>query len=68
MSDLQKIAESDNIRIRIQTPSHPQSTVLQSIRRSTGVSRHPELRTRGFCWSKILLPTCRCWRQLAHMD
>jgi len=32
---------------------------------STGVySQHPQLRTGGFCWSKVLLPACPCWRQL----
>ena len=24
--------------------------------------------TEGFYWSKVLLPTCPCWRQLAHSD
>ena len=24
------------------------------------VSRHPQLRTRGFCWREVLLPTCPC--------
>jgi len=27
-----------------------------------------QLRTRGFCWSKRLLPACPCWQQLAHLD
>jgi len=34
----------------------------------TCVSQHPQLRTRGFCWSKVLLPTCPCWQQLSHSD
>ena len=25
-----------------------------------------KLRTEGFCWRKVLLPTCPCWWQLAH--
>jgi len=32
------------------------------------VRRHHQSRTRGFCWSKILLPACPCWRQLAYWD
>jgi len=31
--------------------------------RSTYVSWYPQLKTRGFCWSNILLPTCPCWQQ-----
>jgi len=27
-----------------------------------------QLRTRGFCWGKVLLPTCPCWHQPAHSD
>jgi len=27
-----------------------------------------KLRTTGFCWSKVLLPTCPCWRQIPHSD
>jgi len=30
------------------------------------VSRHSQLRTGGF--SKVLLPACSCWRQLAHSN
>jgi len=36
--------------------------------RTTCISRHSQLRTGGFCWSKVLLPACRCWWQLAHSD
>ena len=36
--------------------------------RSICVSRHLQLRTGGFCWCKVLLPTCPCWRQPAHSD
>jgi len=32
------------------------------------VSRHPQLRIGGFCWSKVLLPTCPYWWQPAHLD
>jgi len=28
----------------------------------------PQLRTRGFSWSKGLLPSCPCWWQLVHLD
>jgi len=44
-------------------------TVLQPLHRTTCISRHSQsLRTDGFCWDKVLLPTCPCWRQLAHLD
>jgi len=36
--------------------------------RSICVGRHLQLRTGGFCWCKVLLPTCPCWRQPAHSD
>jgi len=36
--------------------------------RSTCVNRYLQLRTGGFCWCKILLPVCPCWRQPAHSD
>ena len=35
---------------------------------STCVSRHPQLRTGQFYWSKVLLLTCPCWRPLAYLD
>ena len=38
------------------------ATFLRPLYRSTGVSRHLQLRTAGFCWCKVLLATCRCWR------
>ena len=45
------------------------STVLRPVYRSTCVSRmHLQLRTGVFCWCKVLLPTCPCWRQPAHSD
>ena len=40
------------------------TTILRPLYRTTYISRHPQLRTGGFCWSKVLLPTCPCWRQL----
>ena len=27
------------------------------------ISQHLQLRTVGFCWCKVLLPACPCWRQ-----
>ena len=32
------------------------TTILRPLYRSTCVSRHIQLRTRGFCWCKVLLP------------
>jgi len=26
------------------------------------------IRTGGFCWNKVLMPTCPCWWQLAYSD
>ena len=39
------------------------ATVLRPLYRSTGCRRHLQLRTGGFCWCKVLLPACPCWRQ-----
>jgi len=36
--------------------------------RSTCVSQHPKLRTRGLRYSKVLLPTSPSWQQPAHSD
>ena len=44
------------------------STVLQPLYKSTCVNRHLQLRTGWFCWCKVLLPECSCWRQPAHSD
>jgi len=30
------------------------------------ISQHLQLRTGGFCWCKVLLPACPCWRQPVH--
>jgi len=35
---------------------------------TTCVSWHVQLRTGGFCWCKVLLPTCPHWQQPAHLD
>jgi len=43
-------------------------TVLWPLYSSTCVSRPLQLRTGGFCWCKVLLPTCPCWQQPAHSD
>ena len=43
------------------------ATVLQPLYRSTCVSWHLQLRTGGFRWCKVLLPTCPCWWQRAHL-
>jgi len=32
------------------------TAVLRPLYRTTCISRHPQLRTGGFCWSKVLLP------------
>jgi len=34
----------------------------------TCVSRHPQLRTGQFYWSKVILPACPCWRPLAYVS
>jgi len=39
------------------------TTVLQS-HGSTCVSWYLQLRTKGFCCSRVLLPTWSCWWQL----
>jgi len=44
------------------------ATILQPLYRTTCVSRHPQLRTGGFCWSKALLLASPCWWQLARLD
>jgi len=35
-------------------------SVLRPLYRTICVSRHPQLRTGGFSWSKVLQPACRC--------
>ena len=36
--------------------------------RSTCISWHLQLKTGGFCWWKVLLPTCPYWQQPVHSD
>ena len=40
------------------------TTVLRPLYRTTCVSRNLQLRTGGFCWSKVLMPTRPCCQQL----
>jgi len=44
------------------------TTVLRQLYRSTYISWHLQLRTGRFCWCKVLLPACHCWRQPAYLD
>jgi len=46
-------------------PGQPALASTQNLSFLTPVS---QLRNEGFCWSKVLLPACPCWRQLAHLD
>jgi len=41
---------------------------LRPLWSTTCISWHFQLRTGGFCWSKVSLPTCPCWQQLVHSD
>ena len=36
------------------------TTILWALYRTTCISRHTQLRTGGFRWSKVLLPRCPC--------
>jgi len=45
----------------LQKPFHGHYTV-------TCANQHPQLRTGGYCWSKVLLPTHPSWWQVAHSD
>jgi len=40
------------------------TTILWQSWRTTCVSRQPQLRTGGFCWSKVVLPVCPGWWHL----
>ena len=42
--------------------------VLRPLHGSTCNSQHFQLRTGGFCWCKVSLPTRSCWWQPAHSD
>jgi len=50
----------------INTATTTTTTILQPLYRKTCINRHLQLRTGGFCWSKVLLPACPCWWQLVH--
>ena len=50
-----------NIRVAFTTSQQP-----PPLYRSTCISRHLQLRTGGFCWCKVSLPACPCWRQPAR--
>jgi len=58
---------SNNVNINVNINITTITTDLQPLFRSTCVSKHPQLRTGGFC-CKVLLPVCPCWWQLAHSD
>jgi len=45
-----------------------QPTVSWPLYSSTCAGRHLPLRTGEFCWCKVVLPTCPCWRQPVHSD
>ena len=45
-----------------------QTVIFQPLYRSACVNHHLQWRTRGFYWSKVLLPACPCWWQLMHLD
>jgi len=43
------------------------TTILRQLyRRPTCISHYPQLSTGRFCWSKVLLPACRCCWQQVH--
>jgi len=44
------------------------TTVLQPVYRSACISQHLQLRTGGFCWCKVLLPSCPCCWQPVLSD
>ena len=44
------------------------TTILWPLYTTTCVSWHPQLRTEGFCCSKVLVPPCPCWWHLARSD
>jgi len=48
--------------------THTNHTYFWPLYKSTSVSQYPQLRTGGFCWTKVLLPTCSCRWQLANLD
>jgi len=44
------------------------TAILWLLCKSTCVSWQPQLRTGELRWCEVLLPTCLCWWQLAHLD
>jgi len=42
--------------------------VCVCVYKSTFVSRHHQLRSGRFCWCKVLLSACLCWRQPVNSD
>jgi len=44
--------------VRRYSMCHTTTTILQPLDRSAYVIWLPQLRTGGFCWSNVLLPTC----------
>ena len=66
-SVLSKTGATKNSQIRYGTTTTT-TTALRSLYRQTCVSRHLQLRTRGFYRCNVLLSACPCWRQPAHSD
>jgi len=44
------------------TTTSTSMTILKPLYRTACISQQPQLRTGGFYWSKVLLPSCPCWR------
>jgi len=44
------------------------TTQQRPLYRSTCVNWHLQLRTGGYCWCNVLIPTCPCWQQPAYLD
>ena len=59
-----KYAEINHIKDNTKTTT---AISLWPLYRPTCINRHLQLRTRGFCWCKVLLPACPCWRQPAYV-
>jgi len=57
------------VRVWYIIPTHITiTTILWTLKRTTGISQHLQLRTRGFSWRKVLLQACPWWYQLVHLD
>ena len=46
--------------IHLKITSTTTTTVLRPLYTSNYIGQHLQLRTGGFCWCKVLLPTCPC--------